>query len=156
MKKVFIFIVILSLFLFGCGQKSIFPKSETEKMQGNQKFTTALDNSLPFVNGGVTFKFESAQVNMSPNEDSPTKTIKVYVDYPYEIKTVEYLHFSIIDVDNTEYEAVLSDGLDWMGKYRQEGKAGKVTFILPAAYNHFLLKVKLDAENPTLVYFQLD
>ena len=131
-------------------------KTEEELLAENPLFSSALPADQPFTAGGITFEITAVTVNPSPNEDNPTKTIKVFIDYPYEIKTVAHTNFSVCDVENAEYESVLPDGLDYMGQYREEGKDGRVTFIVPRKYDHYLLKAEFPNEDAVYVHFNLN
>ena len=129
------------------GQSSA-EKTEEELMAENELFADAIPASESFVHNGIMFRVTS--------EDNPTKTIKVYVDYPYEIKTVAYDHFSVIDPAGETYLSLLPDGLDYMGQYREEGKDGRVTFIVPSKFDNYLLKVQMPDNEPVYVHFNLN
>lgn len=131
-------------------------KTEAELIAENPLFEQAISADQSFTYNQITFKVTNVFVNFSFNEDKPDKTIKVYVDYPYEVKTVEYKHFSVIDPSGAEYDSLLLDGLDFMGQYRQEGEAGSATFIVPKKYDNFLLKVQMGEEAPIYVWFNLN
>lgn len=131
-------------------------KTEEELMAENELFADAIPASESFVHNGITFRVTSVFVTFSPNDDNPTKTIKVYVDYPYEIKTVAYDDFSVIDPAGETYLSLLPDGLDYMGQYREEGKDGRVTFIVPSKFDNYLLKVQMPDNEPVYVHFNLN
>jgi len=155
LKKVFliIFSFAIALTFISCDKKE---KSESELISENVLFSQALKAEESFIYNDITFKITNVFVTFSFNEDNPEKTIKVYVDYPYEIKTVEYSHFSVIDPNGDEYKSVLPDGLDFMGQYRLEGEEGNVSFIVPSKYDNFLLKLQMFEEPPVYVWFNLN
>lgn len=141
---------------FSESQSSVPEKTEEELMAENELFADAISASESFVHNGITFRVTSVFVTFSPNDDTPTKTIKVYVDYPYEIKTVAYDDFSVIDPAGETYLSLLPDGLDYMGQYREEGKDGRATFIVPSKFDNYLLKVQMPDNEPVYVHFNLN
>lgn len=158
-KLAVILLAALTLLMFtACGGNQNNPpaeKTEEELMAENELFQKASEAADPFEHNGIQFRITSAVVNLSPNEENPNKTIKVYVDYPYEIKTVTYEHFSVIDPAGDAYVSLLPDGLDYMGPYREEGKDGRVTFIVPRKFDNYLLKVQMPGNEPDYVHFDL-
>lgn len=43
-----------------------------------------------------------------------------------------------------------------MGQYREEGKDGRVTFIVPSKFDNYLLKVQMPDNEPVYVHFNLN
>ena len=152
--------LLAALALFACAAcgapQTAEEKTEEELMAENPLFAQALPAEEGFACGGISFRLTRALVNMSPNDDAPNKTIRVFVDYPYSVKTVTYEYFSVIDPAGERYGALLPDGLDYMGPYRQEGEDGRVTFIVPSEFDNYLLEVHLAGEEPVYVHFDLN
>lgn len=106
------------------GQSSA-EKTEEELMAENELFADAIPASESFVHNGITFRVTSVFVTFSPNDDNPTKTIKVYVDYPYEIKTVAYDDFpSSIPRERPIFRCCRTGSIIWGSTGKRERTAG--------------------------------
>lgn len=138
------------------GTSSSAEKTEEELMRENPLFSSALPADQAFESGGISFRITNVTVVPSPNEANPEKTVKVFVDYPFEVKTVTSDCFSVVDAESREYRAVLPDGLDYMGPYRETGKDGRVSFMVPRKYDYFLLKAQASETEPVYVLFCLN